>query len=426
MGFVLWQLVSVVCKLNLSAKEALSTLTHPAMAWFGRLQFVRNFDPLFGAMSPMCCKYFSTKCSWLVSSLGRCRTASGRLTYGSLDSHGYKNVHINGHKFRVHRVVAFAFLGPPTDFSAWYVHHCDGDAVNNRLDNLMYVTNSQNVRSSYDQNPERGRAGKTLSLPVMWRKIGQTKGWNTCPSIKAATEELCISRVKLSLHCREGTPILGYEVKFAPRNELEVLQGERWLPMKNPRTGGDVAGRQISSYGRIKASNGLITRGSQLKPGYFRTKIKEHCNQYVYIHSITAYNFLGPPPSSQHTQVNHKDLNPGNNHVENLEYVTPSENVRHFHASRGYQQSKPCKPVVGRPPGGSEDEWTWYKSMKDAAKILGIHVSSISRCTRGLSQHAGGYEFRLAEPDEPLQLPGEEWRPVDLEGLLRERAKRMR
>ena len=114
--------------------------------------------------------------------------------------------------------------------------------------------------------------------------------------------------------------------------------------------------------------------------------------------------------------------------MENLEYVTPSENVRHFHASRGYQLSRPGmqKPVLGRPRGGSEDEWVWYKSMADAAKVLGIHAPSISRCTRGLSQHAGGYEFRLAEPDEPLQLPGEEWRPVDLEGLLRERAIRMK
>ncbi len=396
------------------------------MAWFGRLPFVRSSDPLFGAMSLTCCKYFGTKCSWLVSSLGRCRDSSGRLTYGSLHASGYRLAHIHGHGFLVHRVVAFAFLGPPTEFSAWYVHHRDGDAANNRLDNLMYVTHSQNVQSSYDQNPDRGRGSRARSIPVMWRKSGQAEGWNTCPSIKAAAEELCISQRALSLCCREGPPIEGYEVKFAP----QMLQGEKWLPMKNPRTGRDVAGRQISSYGRIKASNGLITRGSQMKSGYFRTRITEHCDEdnHVYIHSIAAYNFLGPPPSSQRSQVNHKDLNPGNNHVENLEYVTPSENMQHFHANRGFELSNPCKekPVLGRPRGGSEDEWVWYKSMKDAAKILGINKTAISRCTRGLSKHAGGYEFRLAESDEPVQLPGEEWRPVDLEGLLRERAKRMK
>ena len=402
----------------------------PAMAWFGRLQFVRSSDPLFGAMSLTCCKYFSTKCSWLVSSFGRCRDSSGRLTSGTLHGTGYRLARIHGHRFSVHRIVAFAFLGAPTKCSAWYVHHRDGDAANNRLDNLMYVTHSQNVQSSYEQNPDRGRAGKASSVPVMWRKSGQTKGWNTCPSIRAAAEVLCVSSRTVSRHCQEGTPIGGYEVKFAPPTELEVLEGEVWLPMKNPKTGLENPGRQISSCGRIKSSNGLITRGHQGKSGYFRTHIKDDCNQYsgVYIHSLVAYNFLGPPPSSQHSQVNHKDLNPGNNHVENLEYVTPAENIKHFHANRGYQlpDSPLQKPVLGRPRGGNEDEWVWYKSMTDAAKILGIDVANISRCARGLSKHASDYEFRLADPNEPLQLPGEEWRPVDLEGLLRERAKRMK
>ena len=62
LGCVLLQLVSVVCKLHLSAKDALSTLARRAMASmarFGKLQFVRNFDPLFGAMSLTCCKYFT-------------------------------------------------------------------------------------------------------------------------------------------------------------------------------------------------------------------------------------------------------------------------------------------------------------------------------------------------------------------------------
>ena len=200
--------------------------------------------------------------------------------------------------------------------------------------------------------------------------------------------------------------------------------------MKNPKTGLEDPRRQISSCGRIKASNGLITRGHQEKSGYFRTRIKDQCNKYsgVFIHSLVAYNFLGPPPSSQHSQVNHKDLNPSNNHVEHLEYVTPSENTQHFYANRGYQLPSFCnqKPVLGRPCGGSEDEWVWYKSKTDAAKVLGMHISSISHCIKGFCQHTGSFEFRLAESAEPLQLPGEEWRPVDLEGLLRERAKRMK
>ena len=430
MGFVLLQAISLVCKLYLGAKDALFTLAHPAMAWFGRLQFVRNFDPLFGAMSPMCCKYFSTKCSWLVSSLGRCRNASGRLTCGTLRSTGYRAVCIQGQNFLVHRLVAFAFLEFPAEPLAWHVHHRDGDASNNRLDNLMYLTQSPNVQLSYDQNPERGRAGKAVSVPVMWRIRDQTTGWNTCHSISAAAEELRVPPSAISKHCRQGTPLQNYEVVFARPAEPEVLENEVWLPMKNPKTGLDVPGRQVSSCGRMKSSSGVITRGHQTKSGYVRAILKDHNGQCipVYIHSLVAYIFLGAPPSSQHTQVNHKDLNPGNNHVDNLEYVTPSQNARHFHANCGFQKSIPAKqkPVLGRPCAGSEDEWVWYKSMTDAAKVLGVSRQSISQCARGLCKRAGAYEFRLAESAEPLQLPDEEWRPVDLEGLLRERAIRMK
>ena len=147
---------------------------------------------------------------------------------------------------------------------------------------------------------------------------------------------------------------------------------------------------------------------------------------FTFIASLPTI-FLGHHPAHSIAKSITKTWIPGNNHMENLEYVTPSQNMWHFYANRGYQLSRPGmqKPVLGRPRGGSEGEWVWYKSMKDAAEVFGMSSQSISRCTRGLSQHAGGYEFRLAE-SEPLQLPGEEWRPVDLEGLLRERAIRMK
>lgn len=47
-----------------------------------------------------------------------------------------------------------------------------------------------------------------------------------------------------------------------------------------------------------------------------------------YVHRLVAEAFLGPAPFPM-AQVNHKDNNPVNNAVENLEWVTSRENNHH-------------------------------------------------------------------------------------------------
>ena len=74
------------------------------------------------------------KC-WQVSSHGRCCSTRGIISYGSLKANGYSGVRISNTDLLVHRLVAFAFLGPPHKI-AWEVHHRDGGPANNRIENL--------------------------------------------------------------------------------------------------------------------------------------------------------------------------------------------------------------------------------------------------------------------------------------------------
>ena len=296
-------------------------------------------------------------------------------------------------------------------------------ALNNRLDNLIYVTPSENMQSFYDTNPSRSAF---FSRPVLWRKFTTSPLWNRCSSIAAAARQLGVSRGTVAKHCSEGIPMECYELKFAS-HIAQKMPGEQWLPMINPSTSRVVPGRQVSSFGRISSRRGTISTGSRAKSGYMHTKLS--CNSMqsnAKVHRLVAYAFLGPPPSPMHTQVNHKDLDPSNNRVENLEYVTPSENVRHFHFSSSYQQGKPGGriPVLAR-PFDSDEEWTSYPSMFEAAKILGTNTGCISRCVRGLTKRAGTHEFRRAESEQPDHLPGEEWRKVDLNALLEDKMARV-
>lgn len=54
---------------------------------------------------------------------------------------------------------------------------------------------------------------------------------------------------------------------------------------------------------------------------------KDGCYHARYIHRLVAESFIPNPENKP--EVNHKDRNPKNNNINNLEWVTPSENVRH-------------------------------------------------------------------------------------------------
>ena len=67
------------------------------------------------------------------------------------------------------------------------------------------------------------------------------------------------------------------------------------------------------------------------------TLCKNRVEDYIKIHLIVADHFLKKKRTGN-LQVNHKNLDPTDNRVENLEIITPSENVKHAH--RMYKKIK--------------------------------------------------------------------------------------
>lgn len=92
----------------------------------------------------------------------------------------------------------------------------------------------------------------------------------------------------------------------------------------------------VSDEGRVAR----IARGRGTYPGrpvgsaggsdgrYVRVTLWRGSIQYDrYVHRLVAAAFLGTCPDAH--EVNHKDGNPANNAVDNLEYVTSRENKEH-------------------------------------------------------------------------------------------------
>lgn len=78
-----------------------------------------------------------------VSSEGRVKRGD-KIIKSSVNSRGYQLITIAGKTRRLHRVVAEAFLDNPEQKE--FVNHIDGNTQNNRLENLEWITNSDNVR----------------------------------------------------------------------------------------------------------------------------------------------------------------------------------------------------------------------------------------------------------------------------------------
>ena len=63
---------------------------------------------------------------------------------GSVNKNGYYHVQIAGHKYLVHRLIWTMHGGGPAEM----IDHINGDLLDNRIENLRAVTNSQNLMNS--------------------------------------------------------------------------------------------------------------------------------------------------------------------------------------------------------------------------------------------------------------------------------------
>ena len=395
--------------------------------WFIQMAFAKlqPWHPYFGfpCFIPSALRCLSSqplqsqsKC-WQVSSLGRLCSTHGIISRGTLATSGYRVVYIARQIWKVHRVVKLTHHGFPPNTEAWQVNHLDGDKTNNALVNLEYVTPAKNLLHSYSTLLRRD-TWHIQSRPISWRVLGGNE-WTSCCSMVSVARQLGMQPSTISKSCRHNVSVKGYEFRYQDIEQPQV-DGEEWRPIVSPISGLEVPGRFVSSLGRIKSLHGHIHWGCRTKCGYYHTQVQ---GRTFAVHRLVAFAFLGAPTSRVKSQVNHKDLDKGNNAVKNLEYVTPAANAAHFHSNTDFTRAAGLKPVCSR-AYGSSDEWTWHDSISSAARTLALDMGSISKCVSGRMKKTGGFEFRRANPLESESLPGEVWREVDLPNLLQDREQR--
>ncbi len=159
---------------------------------------------------------------------------------------------------------------------------------------------------------------------------------------------------------------------------------------------------QISNYGRVLSLSkwrkngytGYLSKEKYLKPyTNFRgvknvILVKDGIKKGKTVHSLVLRSFISNPENKP--CCNHKDCNPSNNHIDNLEWCTYKENIQHAMKNNLMDWSFVC---YGEKHGKSklkEKDVIEIKirlknreHAKDICKIYNVHNATIWQIDKG-------------------------------------------
>lgn len=170
---------------------------------------------------------------------------------------------------------------------------------------------------------------------------------------------------------------------------------------------------QVSNFGRLKSfkkhPDGLLLKQTNKNGDYFSVVLsKNNRIKSTRTHRLVAENFIPNPENKP--QVNHIDMNKQNNHVENLEWCTSSENTTHAYTNKPsmcvgmnyYNQNIRPKTILQLDM--DDNLINEFKNSTEAYKNTGVcarnilQVASKDEYLPGkVRNQAGGYKWKHKE-----------------------------
>jgi len=158
-----------------------------------------------------------------------------------------------------------------------------------------------------------------------------------------------------------------------------------------------------SSYGNVRTLDRVVTTksGTRVIKGRI-LKQQQHSNGYLcvgfgkngkkidrLVHRLIAKAFI--PNPNNYPEINHRDNNPLNNSVDNLEWITHECNIEYRE-----KYGKSATEVSGRPVlviNLRTLKVSRFRSQHEAGRALGVSDRNINSVIKGRRKTAGGYWF---------------------------------
>ena len=153
----------------------------------------------------------------------------------------------------------------------------------------------------------------------------------------------------------------------------------------------DIDKIEVSSFGRVRSSDGHYYNSHRTNKGYLNVRIKIDGNWTAkLVHRLVAQTFIENPDNLP--EVNHRDCDRANNNAGNLEWCTHQENVAYRdklgHTARNNAPKSPVYAI-----NLATLEVSRFPSQMEAGRSLGILYQSIYKVLKGRINQTGGYWF---------------------------------
>lgn len=153
-------------------------------------------------------------------------------------------------------------------------------------------------------------------------------------------------------------------------------------------------------YGSTRLIKGRVLRTRKNKDDYFYLDLsKDGKKRSFYVHRLVWEAFNGKRPEGM--EVNHIDEDKSNNSIENLNLMTPKQNVNwgtgiERRKKKLINRKDQSKPVLQLDLKGNF--LAEYPSQSEAERKLGINQGNINNVLKGRCKTAGGYIWKYKNP----------------------------